>query len=267
MIANAFLTCVFLCTNNADPAMAHQRLEKMLADGDTAWIAQVFRRYPDGVLGFVDHYLEGGLKMIEEGGPSEAATQSFRTGLEFAKLANEAFNEVIFVDYAAGFGSWSPDEQKRFRQGQAAFGDGRKVKNNPAEALAHYEKSLSFAEPLGDHWGMAMAYAQIAECHMQTGDFAAAKAAGMKAAELNGRLRLRMSHIKARLICGKAHEKLGKPSAGRGHLRTAWESLRDSDGDALREEVREAYCVAMEAAGNTQLAAELRAAARPEKKD
>ncbi len=260
MTANILLTALILSAGNSDSAMSHNRLEKMLADGDGKWIAQVFRRNPDEVLGFVDHYLEGGLKMIEEGGSADEAAESFRAGLKFAEWANDAFKENIFGEYAAAFGSWSPNEQKQFRRGQAEFRAGRAVKDDFAAALAHYERSLSLAEPLGDQWGAAMAYAKIADCRMQLEDYAGAMAAGMKAAELNGRLRLRAAHVKARLICGQAHAKLGKPSAGRGHLRIAWESLHDADDVTLRVEVLEAYCVALEAAGDSQRAAELRAA-------
>lgn len=258
MIASVLIFLVSVCGLGDDDAISRERIERMLADGDTDWIVQVFRRHADTVLPFVDHYLEGGLKMIEEGGDPANTADSFRRGLELAKLADKAFQEVIFTEYAASFGSWNAAEQKRFRQGQAEFRRGRKATDDPNVALAHFEKSLSLAEPLGDHWGSAMAYMGIAQTKMSMGAHEDAKKAGMKAAELNGRLRLRNQHIRARLLCGLVNAELGKPASGRGHLRIAWEQLRDSDDPKLRMKVLDAYCVALIAAGNTKLANQLR---------
>lgn len=248
------------CGMGDDEPMSHTRLERMLADGDTPWIGQVFRRHPDSVLSFIDHYLEGGLKIIEDGGDADRAAESFRTGLKFAKVADEALQEMIFSEYAAAFGSWSRAEQKRFREGQAAYHAGRKASDDPAAALAHFQRSLALAEPLGDLWGTAMAYGGIARSRMALGEYEEAKTAAMKAAELNGRLRLRLAHIRARLVCGTAHAKLGKPAAGRGHLRIAWDQCRESDDKELRAKVLDGYCNALEAAGKGKLAAELRKA-------
>ncbi len=243
----------------ADDAMTRERLEKMLTDGDTAWIVQTFTRHADNTLGFIDGYFEGGLKMIEEGGSEKKATEMFRKGLEFARLADKAYNEVIFTQYAASFGSWSPKERLEFRQGQQEFRAGRKIKDNPEEALAHFEKSLALASPLGDAWGSAMAHTGIATTKLKLKDYEGARDAAMKAAEFNGRLRLRRDHIRSRLIIGQSYVDMGNTAAGRGHLRIAWDAVTSADTPALRTEVLDAYCTALEAAGAVAKAAELRA--------
>jgi tetratricopeptide (TPR) repeat protein len=260
VIANILPLLLTIASLGANDAMSPERLEKMLSDGDTAWVIQTFRRHPEGVLAFVDQYLEGGLKIIEKGGDAAKATASFRRGLSFAEAADDAFKEVLFTEYAANFGSWSREEQKRFRQGQAEYGKGRKAKeDDPATALAHFKSSLSLAKPLGDKWGMAVAYMQIAETQSTLGEYEAAKSAAIKAAELSSRLRWRIPHVRARLICGQSHSHLGAPAAGRGHLRIAWETLNESDKKELRAQVLDAYCKSLEAAGNKDLAAKLRA--------
>lgn len=260
-IANCLLMLLIAAPiGQEEEALPRERMEQMLRDNDAAWIVQAFRRHADDVLGFFDEYLEGGLKIIEDGGDSEKAHESFRTALKFARLADEAFKEVIFSEYAASFGSWSPQEQKRFRQGQAEVKAAREAKDDAPAALSHYEKSLALAEPLADWWGVAMAQLGIAKCKMAMSDYEGAKAAAMAAAELSARLQLRPAHVKSRLICGQAHAEQGNAGAGRGHLRIAWESLKNTDDPKLRQEVLDAYCTSLEASGNSQLAADLRAA-------
>jgi tetratricopeptide (TPR) repeat protein len=251
--------CAAAAICSADDAMSPPRLEKMLTDGDTQWVVQTFRRHPDDVLAFFDRYLEGGLKIIEEGGSEDDGLASFRKGLEFAKLANEAFGEVIFANYAANFGSWSPQERTRFREGQKAVSAARKAKDDPTAALAHYRRALKLAAPLGDSWGEAMAHMGIAKTQLALGNYEECKAASLKAAELNGRLRLRVTHVRARQLCARAHARLGSPAAGRGHLRIAWESLTDDDDIELRRSILDDYCTALEAASNHELAEQLRA--------
>ncbi len=255
----SFISATIATTTLAgEDVMARPRLEKMLADGDTDWIVETMRRHPDNVLSFVDSYLEGGLKMIEDGKSESDARDSFRKGLEFAKLADRAFNEMIFSQYAASFGSWSPSEQKQFRQGQAEFGAGRKIKDDPAASLLHYQKSLELSKPLNDSWGMAMAYFSIAKSEFDLGNHDKSREAAMKSSELNGRLRLRISHIRSRLMCGQIYARTNAPASGRGHLRIAWEQIKPTDDPKLRTEVLDAYCISLEAAGNARLAASLR---------
>src|SRR5687767_1634436 len=76
-----------------DDVMDKTRLQTMLVDGDTGMVAATFRRRPGHTLPFIDGYLEGGLKMIEKGGDSAKgeALASYRTGIKFAKVADEAF--------------------------------------------------------------------------------------------------------------------------------------------------------------------------------
>jgi tetratricopeptide (TPR) repeat protein len=219
---------------------------------------ETFRRHADNVLPFIDSYLEGGLKVIEDGLDESIAWASYRKGVEFAKIADRTFSEVVFSQYAASFASWSPEERKRFRMGQAEFRAGREKKDDPAEAIKHYRKSLSFAEPLNDAWGTAMAHFGIAQAELALGNQDKAREAAMKASEWNGRMRLRVAHIRSRLMCGQVYAATGAPASGRGHLRIAFEQLKPDDDPKLRSEVLDAYCVSLEAAGNPEMAQDLR---------
>lgn len=224
----------------ANEAMAHDRMEVMLADGDSEWIVQTFRRHPDSVLPFVDHYLEGGLKVIETTEDGAKATTMFRDGLKFAKLADQAFHETIFSQYAASFGSWSPMERKHFRQGQAEFHKGAS-QDDADQAMEHYLRSQKLAEPLGDQWGTAMAYGGIAQAHANREEWEQARKAAVKAAELTSRLRLRTSHIRARYLIGLSYLKTEPMQSGVVHLRIAYEQLQPQDRAELRRDVVEAY--------------------------
>ena len=250
--------CILACGFFGSESIAPERMEAMLAAGDDEWITAVFRRYPDEAMPFIDRYLEGGLKIIENGGSEKEANDSFRKGLKFAKLADKAFGETRFSDYAANFGSWSPEERSWFRKGQKAFRQGRGSKDDPAKALAHFEEALELAETLGDWWGMADAQGGVAQSRFALEQYEEARSAAMKAAEINARLRFRLKHIEARLVCAKCFKALGSPQAARGHLRIAWDQVRPRDDKKLRMEVLEAYCVALEASNADKKAAELR---------
>ncbi len=234
------------------------RMEAMLDAGDTDMIVQTFRRYPDQTLPFIDSYFEGGLKMIEEGGSLNDANASYRIGVQFAKLADEAFRESIFLEYGASFGSWSPIEQTMFREGQSEYRTGRQAMADPAQALKHFERSAALADQLLDSWGSAMAYGGMARAHLALGDYEAANKAALRSIQLNSRLRLRRSEVAALLACGEARGKLGLPDAGVGHYRKAWELLTDEDPVELRRETLTNLLAALESVGRTEEAEKFR---------
>ena len=102
-------------------------------------------------LPFVDQYLEGGLALLESGGSREEAMKSFRKGIKFAQLADQAAPGAAFAEYATNFASWTPAEQQRFREGQAAYKAGRGLaKDDSAQAYDQFRKALSIANALGD---------------------------------------------------------------------------------------------------------------------
>ncbi|MFO0875386.1 MAG: hypothetical protein U0575_15655 [Phycisphaerales bacterium] len=246
------------------PALDRARLEAMLDAGDSAMIIQSFRRHPGDVLPFIDDYLEGGLAIIEQSKDADAPTRalrSFRTGVKFADLANQAFGEAIFTEYAAGFASWSTQEQHRFREAQRLFRDARaKAKEAPAEALPMHRRSLASAEALGDHWGVAMNQLAIAEVCRSLGRFQEGHDASIKAMELFGRLQLRPSYVKALITCGELRQQLQLPDQGSGQFRMALQMLDPDASPDERKAIVEALVAALEKIGRKDEADKVRQA-------
>ena len=255
VIAVALLVIgVVRCAFAANDAVDKSRLEKMLADGDKGMIVQVFKRHPGRTLPFIDRYLEGGLAMIEKGEDAAKALESFRMGIHFAELADEAFGGSTFADYANSFASWSPTEQKSFREGQAAFKAGMK-EADAKKALAHLRRSLSLATQLGDAWGQAMAQQGIAEKALAGEDRSTASVAAVAAAELNQGLRLQSDAVESLLLAVSASEDMHGTRGGIQYLAQAWTiAERDNSIDAkLRDRVKDEYLAALEEAERTDL--------------
>lgn len=236
-------------------AVSRERLGPMLAAGDEGMIVATFKRRPGSTLPFIDSYLEGGLALIEKGAKegkdaTAEATQSFRMGVRFAKLADQAFGGTDFSDYANAFASWSPSEQKAFREGQRLFREGMKVmkgeKPDPAKAIESLERSLRLAEGLNDTWGQAMAQGALADVQfaryeaMKTASGADAKAsdaadsllvradqAARAAVTLNRKVRLDEDRVGALLTMAKTAKALGGRSEARAvPLQEAWALVR-----------------------------------------
>jgi hypothetical protein len=244
---------------SSDDAVEKARLEKMLADGDTGMIVQVFRRHSGRTLPFIDSYLEGGLAMLEQGKDQAEALASFRTGIRFATLADEAFSGTTFSDYANSFASWSPAEQKSFREGQREYKAG--VKEPDAQkSLEHLRKSLSLATPLGDAWGMAMAQQAMAEKFLAAGQAHEAAGAAATAAEINGKLKLHGDAAESLMFAARAWLEIGQQRGQVSYLSQAWTLVQqDHSIDAsLREKVLDAYLGALEAAGKKDQAEQVR---------
>ena len=233
----------------AEDAMTADRLERLVRI-DRRLVGETFRRHQGQVLPFVDGYLEGGLKIVEEGGDAEAVRASYRLGLEFASIASDTFGDEIYVRYAASFASWSPIEQQRFRAGQAAYRRGRGLEKDGDldGALAAFTEGRDLAAPLGDAWGEAMCVAGIARVEVARDQGITARAAASRAVELYTRLRLHGSEIEARLVLAQIVESVS-PGRGVNVLRGAW-ALASQAGvpEERRERVRAAYVASLRAA-------------------
>ncbi len=260
------LQMLLFTTVTADDALEPKRMENMLKNGDDRWIIQTFRRHPSETLPFIDQYLEGGLKIIEDGGGSDKAHESMRKGLQFAELADQAFGEEIFGNYAAAFGSWSPQEQKDFRKGQANFKQASKTED-PAAAIELLEESFALANVLQDAWGVAMYQTGIAQNLLKQGKHQEAAQVAKQAVNLNGRLRLRTGFVRSNVIVGKALSVTGPYKEAAEHLAAAWNTLVDDDPMTLRDDVREAYIAVLEKTGDTAAAAKLRESKEMDNKD
>lgn len=242
-----------------------QRLE-MLGRDDKGQVIAIFRRYPGRALPFIDGYLEGGLAILEKDPlRDQDALRSFRTGIAFAQLADEAFGGTTFSRYANAFASWSPSEQKSFREGQRLFREGMKgLKENPEGAIEPLERSLSLAEQLGDTWGQAMAHGALAKAYRKRGGDGATSRAGdaaRAAADLNEALRLSDDQIEALLVVSELE---ARPLRVTETLGKAW-AVASSDpsvGAELRTTVAERLATELERLGDPSQAARLRDEAR-----
>ena len=242
-----------------DDVMTKTRMEQMLVDGDTGMIMQTFKRYPGRTLQFIDQYLEGGLARIEKGEDPAVVIGQFRTGIRFAEAADKAFGSLAFGEYANAFASWSPAEQKLFREGQKALKEGVKGQD-AATARKSLERSLSIAMSLGDTWGQAMAKLALVESALNAGEYNEAAAMAVDAVEINARLQLKEDTAQAFRLAGRAALNTDQPVSAVSYLAQAWMIVeRDQD---ISPEVREAtfteYVKVMEKLGMKDRADALR---------
>lgn len=248
----------------ATDAVEKTRLEKMLAEGDDGMIIQIFRRHPSKVLPFIDSYLEGGLAMIEKSGDAAGALASYRTGMKFAKLADEALRVQALSEYANAFAGWSPTEQKTFREGQKAFREGMKAMKaatpDYSAAISHFERSRDLASSLGDTWGRAMALGGIAEAGLKAGRLEEAHDAAIEGIELNYQVRLMDDLVQLLMTCARIRHELQLPDAGVGHLRQAWMYVENDFAfdAATRSAVLQEFLAALERTGRKDEAQKLR---------
>jgi len=201
-----------LCVSSISAALSAEgpldrtEIEKLLAEGKAGEIKEAFIRNSDHVFDYVDQYLEGGLAAIEERGDREEADYSFDLGRKFAKLADEAFDETIFSDYAGRFTWWDEAEQRRFREGQEHY---RQAKQHRAKGvvdrmLDEHRRSYELAKPLGDRWGVGMNAMGIGLAHTESEQFADALDPLNEAIDILQRLQLRQHVIYAKCVLGQA---------------------------------------------------------------
>jgi len=245
---------------DADDAMTSERLEQMLDREQDAFVVATFRRYPDELLPFIDAYLEGGLRMIEEGKGGPEPAKSFQLGMKFAELADQARPGSGFSAYAASFASWSPKEQKLFREGQAEHRAGSKATGEPARAAAHFEKSAEIAQSLNDDWGVAMALAGLAGARLAMGDFTGCEEAAARAVAASDRLGLRLDQVRTCIVWGDAQFQSEGRGWGIASYNRAWSLLNKADDIELRKAVLERYVDALERSSQMDAAERMREA-------
>jgi len=257
MIAQLVSVLTLAVAATPEDSMTPQRLEKMLADGDKEMIVQVFRRNSDNVISFVDQYLEGGLKLIETSQDTEGALKSFRTGIAFAKLADEAFPGKTYAEYAASFASWSPTEQKQFREGQAAYKAGR-MAADPTEALQNYRRALRLAKGLNDLWGVAMSQAAIVHAELKLSNIDKADEIARQAVQSCAQLGLRLDNIRVYIAWGDATAASNSRGHGANHYHFAYQLLTDSDDPELRQKIVDRWVDSLKKAGQPDAAEQIR---------
>jgi hypothetical protein len=205
------------------------------AGRDEPAIVKLWQEHPDEVLGTIDAYLEGSLAKQEQEPASDPAVVAAleARALRGARAADAAFGTAIFVDYAASFASWSAEEQVRFRQGQALFGEATKaLRTNEFEfALEPALASLELARPLGDWWGTAMALGALGRAHLGLAQHAAALECASQARLLNHDLRLAKAEAACLDTLVQAAEALGRKERAL-HAAEAGQALALRLGDA-----------------------------------
>lgn len=124
-------------------------------------LAQLWLDHRGLVLPTIDADLEGSLALWEQSPDApdaDAIARLHERALFGAQVASEVTSCPIFADYASSFVGWDDDQKRRFRAGQAAYGDAMTALRDgePAAALEAARACTEAAQPLGDWWGTAM---------------------------------------------------------------------------------------------------------------
>jgi tetratricopeptide (TPR) repeat protein len=169
-----------------------KEFESMDQSDDTAGMVELWRENPRAALSVIDSYLEGSLRVVEKKGDAKEVAAMHTRALRGAKAASEAFDTPIFLDYASSFVGWSPEQQKSFRAGQAAFKAAAQALGSKdlEQAVAQGNECVRLARPLGDWWGTAMGLGILGQAEMQRGNAEAALEALSQARLINHDLRL-----------------------------------------------------------------------------
>ena len=152
------------------------------ADGNVERLADHWRSAPGRVLVTIDADLEGSLALREEVRGAEA-TEEQRSAVESqvselhgralfaARVAAEALDRPLILDYAASFCGWDEDQRGAFRAGQQKYREAsRALGSGELEAaLAAALECVELAEPLGDAWGTAMGLSLAARLQAEDG--------------------------------------------------------------------------------------------------
>ena len=186
MSRTALLACLTVAV--AVPLAAQNNLKSQFESlddkGDHAGVVALWKTNPARVLGTIDSYLEGALKILESDDPDVSKIKGMHArALRGARAADEASGRSIFSDYTSSFVGWNAAQQKRFRAGQGAFSAHRKAMKGGKldEALAQAEKCHDLALPLGDWWGTAMGLSGMGAALEQTGKLERALSAHSRA--------------------------------------------------------------------------------------
>ena len=241
------LACLALpSVQEADPFVV--AYHEACAAEDAAALTALWREAPGRILPTFDADLEAGLAQWEaspEDPDEEAIAALHGRALWAARVASDATGHPIFADYASSFVGWGPDEKRRFRRGQQAYGRamGALREGRLDDALSAGRECKELALPLGDWWGSAMGYTAEAMALVQLERWDEALVAAGQGRNLYRDLGLRGSEYQnARILADGAHA-LGRTSRARVAYRAALalaEEVGDEPGAAqLRERLDE----------------------------
>ncbi len=253
MFAHLLLASALTLASPALPAQdgpdLKTQFETLETAGDHDGLVGLWRDNGYQALYVIDSYLEGSLGMVEKAAEAgteadSAAIQAMHArALSGARAADEAFGTIIFADYVTSFSGWSAEQQKQFREGQAAFGAARKAasEGNAADALDQARLCVAKAQPLGDWWGTAMGLGLEGSLLAQAGHHEEALVSLSRARLINQQLRLAGAEYGATRSMIESLLAIDKPARARAASERAIvlaELLGDTDGlAALRKQV------------------------------
>jgi hypothetical protein len=222
-----------------------QQFETLDQKADHAGVVALWRAHPAETLGVIDSYLEGSLARVERApdtDPGELKKMRDRA-LRGARAADEAFGTAIFSDYASSFAGWDGEQQKRFREGQAAYGKARQAAraSDFETALREGERCVELARPLGDWWGTAMGLSIAGQAQVRLGRAEKALEALSQSRLLNAELHLDSAEYADGLSIARLCVELGRRERGRvaiEHALALADRLRDADGPLALLELR-----------------------------
>lgn len=152
-------------------------LDALWENGASPALTDALRDQAWSLLGYIDSNCEGWLALVESGAMETEegrakAEALVEKGKSLARLTDAALRDSRFTQYVDTFTSWDAEQQKRFREGQAKYGEARRMLSSattPGEtlrALTPLQQSLDLARPLGDTWGQSMALTLMGKIHM-----------------------------------------------------------------------------------------------------
>jgi len=242
------------------PRLDPERLTSLLHERDPLLIEQIFRRHANDVLPFIDRFLEGALKHVEDGGSEAEATAGFDLGLAFARIASRALEDPVFERYAASFASWDQEERVRFRAAQATYREGRRLEREGSlsDARHAFRRALRAAEQLDDTWGIAMNLQAIARTDRSSERIDDSVRTARRAADLYRRLHLTRQEAESMLIAAETLLEADMMRPSLTNSSRAYALMVDKPHDELRARVLNVYLRGLEGTGQTDEASHVR---------
>lgn len=157
----AALVAAFALPDELEPDALRAQYHECFEAEAEGRLAQLWLDNQGLILTTIDADLEQSLSIWEaspDAPDADAIAELHARALFGARVASTVTARPIFHDYASSFVGWDDDDKRRFRAGQAAYGDAMgALRSDDAEgALKSARACTEAAEPLGDWWGTAM---------------------------------------------------------------------------------------------------------------
>lgn len=218
------------------------KFEELDTKNDRAGIVALFRQNPYDTLGMLDGYLEGALAKIEKGGDPADIEKDHERALRGARAADEALGHPVFLDYVSSYVGWNRDQQKVFREGQAASGASRQAlqKGDFETAKKEANRCIECARPLGDWWGYGTGLQMLAQAEEKLGHREAALDAIQQARILHHDLGFARQEYRDVVVMARLLVDLGRTPRARAAIEQGLALSRiakDKDGPKALEDL------------------------------